>query len=365
MFNQFNNFDTVFGSKSRSREPQENIVKVLDVTLEQIYNEETIDFTYMQNVFCSLCNGEGTKNGKPNICSVCNGKGVHVQLLRLGPMIQQSIANCQTCNATGKIKDDNNICNTCKGNCFIKKSKTIQIPLKAGLTHNNKINLTGKGNQYKNLKTDLILTINELIHPYFKRYENDLFIELDIKLYQALFGFNTVITHLDNRKLSLTYREKTDVNTIRKIKNEGMKYLQSDLRGDLYIKFNVSIPSIKLLDDNSKTQLKILLQLVEPNLEKQELKSSGEKTNSFSPQNSKVSDPSINKVISDLPSQNLADKIHKVILCDCTQDEVNKLNKSQNQTKSVNEQDNDKNHYAFESNFASGQMGNTTECRQS
>jgi len=78
-----------------------------------------------------------------------------------------------------------------------------------------------------------------------------------------------------------------------------------------------------------------------------------------------VSDPSINKVISDLPSQNLADKIHKVILCDCTQDEVNKLNKSQNQTKSVNEQDNDKNHYAFESNFASGQMGNTTECRQS
>ena len=39
MFNQFNNFDTVFGSKSRSREPQENIVKVLDVTLEQIYNE--------------------------------------------------------------------------------------------------------------------------------------------------------------------------------------------------------------------------------------------------------------------------------------------------------------------------------------
>ena len=190
-------------------------------------------------------------------------------------------------------------------------------------------------------------------------------IELDIKLYQALFGFNTVITHLDNRKLSLTYREKTDVNTIRKIKNEGMKYLQSDLRGDLYIKFNVSIPSIKLLDDNSKTQLKILLQLVEPNLEKQELKSSGEKTNSFSPQNSKVSDPSINKVISDLPSQNLADKIHKVILCDCTQDEVNKLNKSQNQTKSVNEQDNDKNHYAFESNFASGQMGNTTECRQS
>jgi DnaJ-class molecular chaperone len=262
MFNPFSNFSPFFQSKGQ-KDNYENINNVLNVTLEQIYNEQTIDFTYQQNIICNTCNGEGTQDGQPNICNVCNGKGVHIQVIRIGPMIQQSVANCQTCQATGKVKNENNICKMCKGSCFINKQKTIQIPLKSGLTHNNKISLTGKGNHYKNKKSDLIITINELEHPVFKRFENDLLIEIELKLYQALFGFEKVITHLDGRKIKLSYLNQTNINTIRKLENEGMKYLQSNNKGNLYIKFNINIPSIAPLIDNVKNPLKDLLQIID------------------------------------------------------------------------------------------------------
>jgi DnaJ-class molecular chaperone len=312
---------------NEKKEKYEHINKILEVTLEQIYNEENINFTYQQNVYCNECNGNGTNNGMPNICNSCNGKGVNIQIVKMGPMIQQSVGNCQKCNGTGKIKDNNNICNICSGECFIKKTKTIQIPLKAGLTHNNKINLSGKGNHYKNCKTDLILTINELNHPCFKRYENDLYIEITLKLYQALFGFTKEIIHLDNRKLYITTNDKTDFNSIRKINNEGMQYLQSKMKGNLYIKFNIDMPCISSLDINSKNQLKQLLQ----NINLDEFNS----------------------------EKNINNNKNKLILNNCSIDESNKINNNFNNIKEninddINDDNNDNNNYS-----------NSNECRQS
>jgi len=318
-----------FNMNNQKKEKHDNINKTVDVTLEQIYNEENINFTYQQNVFCSNCNGNGTNNGQANICNSCNGKGVNIQIVKMGPMIQQSVGNCQKCNGTGKIKDDNNVCNICNGECFIKKTKTIQIPLKAGLTHNNKINLSGKGHHYKNVKTDLILTINELNHPFFKRYENNLYIEINLKLYQALFGFTKEITHLDNRKLYISSNDKTDFNTIRKINNEGMKFLQSNMKGNLYIKFNIEIPSISSLDINTN-QLKQLLQ----NINIDEF-------------NNEKSINNNNKT--------------KLILTNCNTDESNKINNYFNNSET--KENNSENNYDDMNNNNNFQNG--TDCRQS
>jgi DnaJ family protein A protein 2 len=342
MFNPFANFESMFGQNFQfgathpSKKQQcEDISKILDVTLEQIYNEETINLTYEQKNYCVPCNGEGSNNGLSNNCTVCNGKGVHIQIIRMGPMIQQSVGQCHNCAGTGKIIDPNNFCTTCNGKCYNKKIKTVQIPLKAGLTHNNKISLNGKGHQYKTSKTDLILTINELPHAYFKRYENDLFIEINLKLYQSLFGFNKIINHLDGRQIYICSSDKTNFNCVRKIKNEGMKCLQSNIKGDLYIKFIVEIPNTTSIDNNIKNQLKLLLQTID---------------------NSEVTNENLIK------QQGLSN----VILNECNNETanliINLFNNTDINNKNTGNNDTEDSNHDHDNN---GNSGNQHECRQS
>jgi DnaJ-class molecular chaperone len=112
--NQFNPFENMFpggfpggfpfggmphGHNMGPRQQQlENIIAKIDVTLEQLYNEETINFSYKQKVSCAPCNGEGTKDGKSVQCQTCNGKGMRVQVIQIGPgMLQQVTSECHNC----------------------------------------------------------------------------------------------------------------------------------------------------------------------------------------------------------------------------------------------------------------------------
>jgi DnaJ-class molecular chaperone len=242
-------------SNNSNNEMHENIVANLHVTLEQIYNQDIISFQYKQKIYCNKCDGNGTKNGLPPTCNECSGKGVRIQIIKLGFMVQQLMCQCNNCNGSGKIITEE--CETCNGCGHNFKDKNISIPLKSGLTTGNKISLNAKGHQFKNNKTDLVLTINEIPHTIFKREHDNLLINIELKLYQALLGFNKLITHLDGKKLNISYIGKTEYGTIRIIENFGMQTLNSSNKGDLIINFIYILPNIQ---NELKLQVKTLLQ---------------------------------------------------------------------------------------------------------
>jgi DnaJ family protein A protein 2 len=278
--NPFADFGNIFGAgfpfnmggmpQVRPKKQVENIVETIDVTLDQIYNEESISFTYKYKNNCSKCNGEGTKTGKPSKCTDCNGQGIKIQMMRMGPIIQQSTVECHLCNGKGKIINNEDRCETCEGKCYINKEKTISVKLISKLNHGYKLTLEGKGHQLKGIKTDLILIINEKPNDKFKRYNNDLFIDMDLKLYQALFGFDKILTHMDGRNLHLSCSGMTDFKMIRKINNEGMT-ISNDSKGDLYVRFNILLPIFNGLPSDTKSQFKSLLQSFEKSEVQQEL----------------------------------------------------------------------------------------------
>jgi DnaJ family protein A protein 2 len=162
----------------------------------------------------------------------------------MGPMVQQIVINCETCKGKGNIILENNKCEVCNGNGIVTKEKTIPIPLKNGFGNGIKLQLDGKGHHFKNQKTDLVVIINEEPHKIFKRRGNDLFVEVTLKLYQALFGFDKILVHLDGKKLHLHSTGKTDFNSIKKISQEGMVDLRTGVKGDIIIKFNIELPTI-------------------------------------------------------------------------------------------------------------------------
>ena len=266
--NMFPNFGNMFGggfpfgmgNMQRSNQP-ENIVKELNVTLEQIYKEETINIQYNYKMVCNNCYGEGTKNGKKSTCNNCKGNGVAMIVKQVGPgMIQQSVGPCPHCSGKGRIINDNDKCNDCKGETFTMKTKEIPFELKGGLMSGHKVHLKEQGHQLSTGKTDLILVITQTPHKKFIRHNNDLYINVELKLYQALFGFDKMITHLDGRKIHISHASNTDFDTIRKLPNEGMKDINTNNKGHLFIKFKINLPNMQAVPTNMRENLKGIFQ---------------------------------------------------------------------------------------------------------
>ena len=60
---------------------------------------------------------------------------------------------------SGEILNDDDLCTKCDGRGYKLKIKNLVIPLKNGLKTGNKIKMEGKGHNFKDHKTDLIIEI--------------------------------------------------------------------------------------------------------------------------------------------------------------------------------------------------------------
>jgi DnaJ-class molecular chaperone len=251
-----------FGRGGRQQQRQEDMSVKINVTLDQIYNEEGVDINYPQKVYCKECDGMKTKSKKNPICPDCNGQGKKIQVVRMGPTIQQMVQDCMKCRGSGDFVLDNDRCTSCTGKGFTTKTKTIKIPLRNGLERGNKIQLEKKGHQLKDGKTDLIIVINELPHTHFKRDGPNLIMEITLELYQSLFGFDKVIKHLDGSQLHISSSSKIEDGDVKKIVNKGMMNLRNNKPGDLFIIFKVKYPST---DDYSLQEINTIKTLLSKN----------------------------------------------------------------------------------------------------
>ena len=95
-------FETLFGGmggggggrRPAGKRKGQDVVHALKVTLEQLYNGATRKLAINREV---IDNSEAVTS-----CPDCDGRGVRVQVIRMGPMIQQSQSACPKCNGEGK-----------------------------------------------------------------------------------------------------------------------------------------------------------------------------------------------------------------------------------------------------------------------
>ena len=246
-----------FGTTVNREENDDCVVKV-NVTLEQLYNQEDINIKYNQKNYCNKCNGNGTKDSSVSKCDKCNGSGRVTITKQMGNMIQQMIRSCGDCSGTGEKISQDNKCNDCDGKKFKIKEKNIDIKLNNNLNDNHQVKVNNKGHNLKNGRSDLIILIQILPHDIFIKERNDLHMNMDLKFYQYLFGLNKVINHLDNRNILINVKEfnidNINDDIIIKVDNEGM-----NKNGDLIIHFKLSNLDISSLENNEKDILKKIL----------------------------------------------------------------------------------------------------------
>ena len=262
---------------STQKSPKKNIT--LNVPLQDLYNGKSINLEFNRKIMCEKCDGLGVKDPSNIIsCNMCDGKGKKITVKQLGPMIQQVMSNCNKCSGKGKIIKQNSQCTICKGKKFIADPKTIEYYIRPGTRAGHQDVLAGQSDWVPEygFPGDLVISINEVNKKGinnlngFRRAGNNLVMEKDISLKEALIGFNFRIVHFDNRIVEILNNNIINFDTKLVVKGEGMPLLNDADFGDLIIKFNIIFPT-KLSTERKKYLDKILVGLPKNN-EQEKLK---------------------------------------------------------------------------------------------
>ncbi|MDR2047382.1 MAG: molecular chaperone DnaJ [Clostridiales bacterium] len=213
-----------------------------------------IPITRVEN--CPDCGGTGAKNsGAVKTCSKCGGSGVmrHVMNTPFGQMA--TTKTCDQCGGRGKIITDP--CKTCSGGGRVKKLRTLNISVPAGIDNGQIMTYYNQGSAGVNggRNGNVIVIINVRPHKLFVRKGSDLYIDVPITMTQAALGCKIYIPTLE-APVSYTIAEGAQTGQQFRIKGYGLKHFKKESRGDLYVKIIVEIP--KNLSSKEKDALRSL-----------------------------------------------------------------------------------------------------------
>jgi len=124
-------------------------------------------------------------------------------------------------------------------------NKNIRITIPAGIENGQVIKIKGHGGQGINggPNGDLYIQFTIQNNTNFKRDKDNLYTTVDLDLYRAILGGELMVNTFDG-KAKLTIKPETKNGTQVKLKGKGFpKYKREGQFGDLYITFNVKIPT--------------------------------------------------------------------------------------------------------------------------
>lgn len=204
---------------------------------------------------CDTCQGNGAEpNTGLKKCTTCNGQGKVNETRRSFMGSFATVRECPTCHGRGEVPEKP--CHVCSGLGVHKKSEEIKVIIPAGINDGEMIRLSGKGEAAAGgVAGDLYVKIHVERHPIFKREGNNLLMDMELKLSEALLGTDRKITTLDG---DLTVKVPVGVNTgeVLRVKEKGVPGRSK--RGDILVKIKVKMPARlskkakKLIEDLSE-----------------------------------------------------------------------------------------------------------------
>ena len=199
--------------------------------------EKDIDLDTVDN--CPNCHGEGGFNSKT--CPECRGSGTisSEQRTMFGSFLSKT--TCPECHGTGNIFEKK--CPDCNGKGKIRKNKTITVTVPAGIDNGNRLRLTGKGEAGENggRNGDLYLEFTVKDHDFYKRNEDDIYIDLPLTITEAVLGcIKEVPTIYGN--VELTIPSGTQSLDKLRLRGKGIENVNTKRKGDMYAVVKVIMP---------------------------------------------------------------------------------------------------------------------------
>jgi molecular chaperone DnaJ len=244
-------FGDIFGAARQRGGPQvyrgADLRYSMEVTLEQAAQGYESQIRIPAWEECDTCHGSGAKVGtKPQTCPSCQGQGT-VRMQQGFFSIQQT---CPKCHGSGKFTSDP--CASCEGLGKIKRNKTLEVKIPAGIDEGMRIRSSGNGEPGLNggPPGDLYVEIHIKAHPVFQREGDDLHCEMPISFAKAALGGDIDIPTLAG-KATISIPEGTQSGKIFRLRGKGIKGVRSGYPGDLYCHVVLETP-VRLTEHQKK-----------------------------------------------------------------------------------------------------------------
>ena len=211
----------------------------MSLTLEEAFTGLEKEITLPSTETCETCHGHGTKDGKEApTCPYCKGSGK--MRMQQGFFVVEQ--DCPQCKGTGHMVKD--ACPDCKGKGFVKKQKTINVKIPAGVEDGMRVRVQGGGEAgiRGGESGDLYVFVSVKEHKLYEREGANLYARIPISMCCAALGGSIEIPSIDGSKIDVKVSAGAQSDQVIKVKNQGMSMVRSDRRGDLFVKLHVETP---------------------------------------------------------------------------------------------------------------------------
>ena len=219
----------------------------MEITLEEAAAGKDSQIRIPSWEDCDTCSGSGAKPGtSAKTCTTCQGSGA-VQMRQGFFSVQQT---CPHCHGSGKIIPEP--CTSCHGQGKIKKQKTLEIKIPAGIDDGMRIRSAGNGEPGRNggPAGDLFIEIRVKRHDLFERDGDDLHCQVPVSMTTAALGGEIEIPTLAG-KAAIDIPDGTQHGKQFRLRGKGIKGVRSNYPGDLYVHVIVETP-VKLTEHQRK-----------------------------------------------------------------------------------------------------------------
>jgi molecular chaperone DnaJ len=202
---------------------------------------------------CPTCRGSGAEPGtSPIRCPECGGSGQirRAQQSIFGSFV--SVVACPRCQGRGEIVTTP--CSTCHGAQRVEQTRKLSIDVPAGVDDGTRIRLSGEGEAgtMGGPSGNLYVVLHVTPHPFFRRRDYDILLNLNINIVQAALGDEIMVPTLEGEE-PLEVPAGTQTGSVFRLKGKGVPRLQRSGRGDQIVIINVVVPTH--LDANQRRLL--------------------------------------------------------------------------------------------------------------
>ncbi len=219
----------------------------MEISLEEAANGKEAQIRIPSWDDCDTCKGTGAKPGTSvKTCPTCHGSGA-VQMRQGFFSVQQT---CPHCHGTGKVIPEP--CTACNGQGKVKKHKTLEVKIPAGIDDGMRIRSAGNGEPGHNggPSGDLFIEIRLRKHDIFERDGDDLHCHVPVNMCTATLGGEIDVPTLGG-KATIDIPEGTQHGKTFRLRGKGIKGVRASYPGDLYCHISVETP-VKLTEHQRK-----------------------------------------------------------------------------------------------------------------
>jgi molecular chaperone DnaJ len=211
----------------------------MEITLEDAFSgkQATIDVPTMAG--CEVCKGSGAAEGSATQnCGMCHGSG-RVRAQQGFFTIERT---CPTCQGQGQMIS--NPCRPCGGQGRVRREKTLNVNIPAGVDEGTRIRLSGEGESgARGAPTgDLYIFLSIQPHPVFQREDANIYCEVPIPMPTAALGGAIEVPTIDGSRAKVTIPSGTQSGHQFRLRGKGMSRLHNRGLGDMYIEARVETP---------------------------------------------------------------------------------------------------------------------------